>query len=125
MIQNQRIPIGVMLVAGILAIPVAALTATKDVARYDSAAGHVFAKSLEAVDPPTAQVSHDLAIGYQAKCKAPISLGTLKQAINTEESRSAIAILKSQCESGKDCPAPSEKDRQRYLRIVTGLPCDA
>ncbi len=125
MIQNQRIPIGVLLVAGVLAIPVAALTATKDIARYDSAAGHVFAKSLEAVDPPTAQVSHDLAIGYQAKCKAPISLGTLKQAINSEEAKRAVAILKAQCDAGSDCPLPSEQDRQRYLRIVTSLPCDA
>ncbi len=125
MIQNQRIPIGVMLVAGVLAIPVAALTATKDVVRYDSAAGHVFAKSLEAVDPPTAQVSNDLAISYQAKCKSPISLGTLKQAINSEDARHAASILKSQCEAGADCPMPSDKDRQRYLRIVTSMPCDA
>lgn len=124
--QNQRIPIGVMLVAGILAIPVAALTATKDIARYDTTAGYVFVKSLAAVDVPTAQVAHDLAISYQAKCKAPVSLGTLKLAINSEDGRRAAGILKTRYESNAELLPEAEKDRQSYMRIIAGsMPCDA
>jgi len=131
MIHNQRIPTGVMIVTGILAIPSIAITASKDDASYDSPAGYVFVKSLETVDAAMAQVAHDLAISYQAKCRGPVSLGTLKLAIVSEKIRPAITILRAQANQlipqGHANLLPLAKDdRKQYMRIITdGMSCGA
>lgn len=127
MVQNQRIPIGVMLIGFFLSIPISALTALKDDTSYDTPAGKVFTLSLSEMDAQLGRVANDMAVAYQARCNSAVSLSHLKELIHSQAGKEAADILRNSCQSVRDCAAEPASigltSHSRYLRLVATQQC--